>query len=221
MLLVIDNFDSFTYNLVQYLGELGADPQVHRNDAITLEQIDKGGFAGIVVSPGPGTPRDAGISIPLIREFGGKLPILGVCLGHQAIGECFGGNVVRGERPVHGKASTIHHDGRGVFKGLPSEVEVGRYHSLVVERKTLPAVLEVSAETSDGVIMGLRHRELAIEGVQFHPESVLTETGKQMLKNFVDFCRQARSTAVSSATTNQLDRTAADHHASEASALKH
>jgi anthranilate synthase component II len=189
MLLVIDNFDSFTYNLVQYLGELGADPQVYRNDAITLDKIDKCECTGIVISPGPGTPADAGISIPAIRRFAGKIPILGVCLGHQAIGEAFGGKIVRAPRPIHGKSCTLAHRGRGVFEGLAESVEVGRYHSLVVERSTLPDVLEVTAETSDGIIMGLRHRELEVEGVQFHPESILTKSGMKMLATFVSRCR--------------------------------
>ncbi len=185
MLLVIDNFDSFTYNLVQYLGELGADPRVFRNDAITLEEIDAGEFTGIVISPGPGTPSDAGISIPAIRRFAGKIPILGVCLGHQAIGEAFGGRIVRAPRPIHGKSCKLAHRGVGVFEGLSTDVEVGRYHSLVVERSSLPDVLEVTAETADGIIMGLRHRNLEVEGVQFHPESILTKTGKQMLTTFL------------------------------------
>ena len=189
MLLVIDNFDSFTYNLVQYFGELGANPQVFRNDAITLEEIDNGEFGGIVISPGPGTPADAGISIPVIRRFAGKIPILGVCLGHQAIGEAFGGKIVRAPRPIHGKSCTLAHRGRGVFEGLADSVEVGRYHSLVVERSTLPDVLEVTAETDDGIIMGLRHREFEVEGVQFHPESILTKSGMKMLATFVGRCR--------------------------------
>ena len=190
MLLVIDNFDSFTYNLVQYLGELGAEPQVYRNDAITLDEIDKREFSGIVISPGPGTPRDAGISIATIQRFGGKIPILGVCLGHQAIGEAFGGRVVRAPQPIHGKSCRLSHNGSGVFEGL-EDVEVARYHSLVVERATLPSVLEITAETQEGIIMGLRHRELEVEGVQFHPESILTKTGKQMLATFLARCRVA------------------------------
>jgi anthranilate synthase component II len=192
MLLVIDNFDSFTYNLVQYLGELGAEPTVFRNDAITLDEIDKSEFRGIVISPGPGTPVDAGVSIPAIRRFAGKIPILGVCLGHQAIGEAFGGRIVRAPRPIHGKSCTLAHRGLGVFEGLPEAVEVGRYHSLVVERSTLPDVMEITAETSDGIIMGLRHRELEVEGVQFHPESILTKSGMKMLATFVSRCRVGR-----------------------------
>jgi anthranilate synthase component II len=189
MLLVIDNFDSFTYNLVQYLGELGAEPTVFRNDAITLEEIGKSEFSGIVISPGPGTPADAGVSIPAIRRFAGKIPILGVCLGHQAIGEAFGGRIVRAPRPIHGKSCTLAHRGLGVFEGLPEAVEVGRYHSLVVERSTLPDVMEITAETGDGIIMGLRHREFEVEGVQFHPESILTKSGMKMLATFVSRCR--------------------------------
>jgi anthranilate synthase/aminodeoxychorismate synthase-like glutamine amidotransferase len=188
-LLVIDNFDSFTYNLVQYLGELGADPHVFRNDAISLDQIARSGFEGLVISPGPGTPKDAGITIPAIQRFAGKIPILGVCLGHQAIGEAFGGKVIRAPKPVHGKACRLRHAGLGVFEGLPQDAEVARYHSLIVERESLPAELEITAETSEGIIMGLRHRRFDIEGVQFHPESILTTTGKQMLTNFL-----ARST---------------------------
>jgi len=196
MLLVIDNFDSFTYNLVQYLGELGADPQVFRNDAITLDKIDNSECSGIVISPGPGTPADAGISIPAIRRFAGKIPILGVCLGHQAIGEAFGGKIVRAPRPIHGKSCTLAHRGLGVFEGLPDSVEVGRYHSLVVEKSTLPDVLEITAETSDGIIMGLRHREFEVEGVQFHPESILTRSGKKMLETFLLRCRVGKSVAL-------------------------
>jgi len=185
MLLVIDNFDSFTYNLVQYLGELGAVPRVFRNDAINIEQIEQNGFDGIVISPGPGEPKDAGISIPLIRRFAGKIPILGVCLGHQAIGEAFGGKIVRAPRPIHGKSCRLVHRGRGIFADLPQEIEVARYHSLVVEKSSLPAELEITAETADGIIMGLRHRKHNVEGVQFHPESILTATGKQMLATFL------------------------------------
>ena len=185
MLLVIDNYDSFTYNLVQYLGELGAELQVYRNDAITPEEVERLAPAGIVVSPGPGTPREAGVSVPVIRQCAGRVPILGVCLGHQAIGEVFGGVVERAPEPVHGKTAWIHHDGRGVFAGLPSPFEATRYHSLVVRRADLPACLEVSAESEDGLVMGLRHRELPVEGVQFHPESILTASGKALLGNFL------------------------------------
>jgi len=185
MILVIDNYDSFTYNLVQYLGELGEDVLVRRNDEITLEQIESNLPSRILISPGPGRPVDAGISADLISRFAGRVPILGVCLGHQTIGEVFGGRVVRASTVVHGKASEIKHDGRSIFKGLDSPFKAGRYHSLVVERESLPACLEVSAETNDGVIMGLRHREKRIEGVQFHPESILTPAGKMLLANFL------------------------------------
>jgi anthranilate synthase/aminodeoxychorismate synthase-like glutamine amidotransferase len=185
MILVIDNYDSFTYNLVQYLGELGGDVVVRRNDEITPDEIESNLPSRILISPGPGRPDDAGISLELISRFGGRVPILGVCLGHQAIGQVFGGRVVRASTVVHGKASEIKHDGRSIFKGLNSPFKAGRYHSLVVERESLPACLEVSAETNDGVIMGLRHREKKIEGVQFHPESVLTPAGKTLLANFL------------------------------------
>ena len=185
MLLVIDNYDSFTYNLVQYLGELGAELEVYRNDAITVDEIERLAPAGIVVSPGPGTPAEAGVSMPVIRRCAERIPILGVCLGHQAIGEVFGGIVERGPVPVHGKTALIHHDGRGVFAGLPSPFEGTRYHSLVVRRAGLPACLEISAECEDGLIMGLRHHTLPVEGVQFHPESILTASGKALLGNFL------------------------------------
>jgi anthranilate synthase/aminodeoxychorismate synthase-like glutamine amidotransferase len=185
MLLVIDNYDSFTYNLVQYLGELGAELEVYRNDAITVDEIERLAPAGIVVSPGPGTPAEAGVSMPVIRRCAERIPILGVCLGHQAIGEVFGGVVERGPVPVHGKTALIHHDGRGVFAGLPSPFEATRYHSLVVRRAGLPACLEISAESEDGLIMGLRHHTLPVEGVQFHPESILTASGKALLGNFL------------------------------------
>ncbi|MBI3455763.1 MAG: aminodeoxychorismate/anthranilate synthase component II [Candidatus Rokubacteria bacterium] len=185
MLLVIDNYDSFTYNLVQYLGELGTTPVVRRHDAITLAEVDELAPAAIVISPGPGAPAQAGISNALIRAFTGRCPILGVCLGHQCIGEVFGGVVARAPEPVHGKTSRIHHDGRGVFAGLPNPFEATRYHSLVVRREGLPGCLEVSAWTEDGLIMGLRHRTAPVEGVQFHPESILTEAGKALLRNFL------------------------------------
>ncbi len=193
MVLVIDNFDSFTYNLVQYLGELGAEPQVYRNDAITLEQIAALDFNAIVISPGPGTPSDAGISVPVIRRFAGEIPILGVCLGHQAIGEAFGGRIVRAPKPVHGKSCRVKHQGQGIFEGLPAELEVARYHSLVVERDTLPQSLEITAATQEGIIMGLRHQRYDVEGVQFHPESILTSAGQQMLTTFLG--RAARTAA--------------------------
>ena len=185
MLLVIDNYDSFTYNLVQYLGELGAELAVYRNDAITVDEIERLAPDGIVVSPGPGTPAEAGVSMPVIRRCAERIPILGVCLGHQAIGEVFGGVVERGPVPVHGKTALIHHDGRGVFAGLSSPFEATRYHSLVVRRAGLPACLEISAESEDGLIMGLRHQALPVEGVQFHPESILTASGKALLGNFL------------------------------------
>lgn len=185
MILVIDNYDSFTYNLVQYLGEMGQELIVHRNDKITLEEIAALAPERIVISPGPCTPNEAGISVPLIQRFAGKIPILGVCLGHQAIGQAFGGEVVRNYRVVHGKTSLIHHDGRGVFENLPNPFEATRYHSLVVRRETMPDCLEISAETAEGEVMGLRHKEYPIEGVQFHPESVMTQVGKDLLRNFL------------------------------------
>jgi anthranilate synthase/aminodeoxychorismate synthase-like glutamine amidotransferase len=189
VLLVIDNYDSFTYNLVQYFGELGVDAHVVRNDAITPEAIDDLHPRAIVISPGPGAPCDAGISVPVIQRYGGILPVLGVCLGHQAIGEAFGGRIVRAGRIMHGKTSPIRHDGRGVFRGLPDPFEATRYHSLLVERASLPPMLEVSAWTAEGEIMGLRHREHVIEGVQFHPESILTSEGKALLANFLRVAR--------------------------------
>jgi anthranilate synthase/aminodeoxychorismate synthase-like glutamine amidotransferase len=185
MLLVIDNYDSFTYNLVQYLGELGEDVEVYRNDRITVPEIRDLAPHHIVISPGPCTPNEAGISVQVVRELGGEIPLLGVCLGHQAIGQAFGGKVVRAATLMHGKTSMIHHDGRGIFRGLPNPFEATRYHSLAVERASLPEVLEVTAHTEDGEIMGLRHRQLAIEGVQFHPESILTRVGKDLLRNFL------------------------------------
>jgi anthranilate synthase/aminodeoxychorismate synthase-like glutamine amidotransferase len=183
--LVIDNYDSFTYNLVQYLGELGADPVVHRNDALSVDELVALEPDAVLISPGPGEPDDAGVSNDVIRAFGGRRPLLGVCLGHQCIGQVFGGHIVRADEVMHGKTSLIHHDGRGVFAGLPNPFEATRYHSLVVERASLPAELEISAETKDGTIMGLRHRELAVEGVQFHPESVLTAVGHDLLRSFL------------------------------------
>ena len=186
MILVIDNYDSFTYNLVQYLGELGADLQVERNDKITLDEIGALAPEKIVVSPGPCTPNEAGISVALIKQFAGKIPILGVCLGHQSIGQAFGGKVIGAPDIMHGKVSNIHHDGRSIFAGLEQDFIATRYHSLIVERASLPNCLEISAETADGLIMGLRHREHRVEGVQFHPESILTGQGKSLLKNFLD-----------------------------------
>jgi len=185
MLLMIDNYDSFTYNIVQYLGELGEDVRTVRNDEITLGDIDKMAPERICISPGPKAPKDAGISLDILREFKGKLPILGVCLGHQAIGEAFGGKVIRAKQVMHGKTSLIAHTGEGVFKGLPSPFTVIRYHSLAIERASLPDCLEVTAWTDDGEIMGVRHKEYDIEGVQFHPESILSEHGHALFKNFL------------------------------------
>ena len=186
MLLLIDNYDSFTYNLVQYFGELGARVEVRRNDGVTVEEIEKElKPERIVISPGPGTPDEAGVSTDVIGNFAGHVPLLGVCLGHQAIGQMFGGRVVRAPAPVHGKPAEICHDGKTIFEGLDYRFPAGRYHSLVVERETLPDCLEVSATTPDGIIMGLRHRRLKVEGVQFHPESILTTEGKRLLANFL------------------------------------
>ncbi len=185
MLLMIDNYDSFTYNLVQYLGELGQDLKVYRNDKITIAQIEAMRPDRIVISPGPCTPKEAGISVDVIKHFTGKVPILGVCLGHQSMGEAFGGHVVRAPYLMHGKTSMIHHDGRTIFAGLPNPFEATRYHSLIIKRETLPPVLEVSAWTDDGIIMGVRHRQFKVEGVQFHPESILTGAGKNLLRNFL------------------------------------
>jgi len=192
MILMIDNFDSFTYNLVQYFGELGAEVKVVRNNALTPEDIERLRPAQIVISPGPCTPNEAGISLEAIRRFAGRIPILGVCLGHQAIGQAFGGKVVKAARVMHGKVSTVQHDGKGVFAGLPDGFTATRYHSLAVERATLPACLEVSAQSEDGEIMGLRHRNQAVEGVQFHPEALLTEHGHAMLKNFLEGSNEGR-----------------------------
>ncbi|HMA33656.1 MAG TPA: aminodeoxychorismate/anthranilate synthase component II [Chloroflexia bacterium] len=186
MILMIDNYDSFTYNLYQYLGELGADVQVVRNDAIRAEQLAAGPPDGLIISPGPGNPDEAGVSLAAIAALAGVRPVLGVCLGHQCIGQLFGGRIVRAPEPVHGKTSAIYHTGQGVFAGLPNPFPATRYHSLVVDRATCPAVLEITAWTADGLIMGLRHRELPIEGVQFHPESIMTENGKQLLQNYLD-----------------------------------
>ena len=186
MLLVIDNYDSFTYNLVQYLGELGQTVEVRRNNQVTLDEIETSlRPERIVISPGPGTPDDAGISLGVIERFSGKIPLLGVCLGHQAMGQAFGGRVIRAPELMHGKASEVSHDGKTIFAGLSDNFMAGRYHSLIVERDTLPSCLEISASTKEGIIMGLRHRELKVEGVQFHPESILTSEGKQLLANFL------------------------------------
>jgi anthranilate synthase component II len=185
--LMIDNYDSFTYNLVQYLGELGADVQVYRNDALTLDQIAAWKPERIVLSPGPCTPSEAGICVPLIRRFAGEMPILGVCLGHQAIGQAFGGTIVRAARVMHGKLSEVKHRGTGVFSGLESPLTATRYHSLAIERASLPSCLEITAESDDGEIMGVRHRNAAVEGVQFHPEAILTEQGHELLANFLKY----------------------------------
>jgi anthranilate synthase/aminodeoxychorismate synthase-like glutamine amidotransferase len=185
MILLLDNYDSFTYNLAQYLGELGCQVEVHRNDKISVEDIAKRKPERIVISPGPCTPQEAGISVELVERLAGKFPILGVCLGHQAIGAAFGGKIVRAPQPFHGKTSEIHHDGKKIFRGLDDPFTATRYHSLIVERKSLPRELSITAETDDGIIMGFRHRRYPVEGIQFHPESVLTTSGKQLLQNFL------------------------------------
>jgi anthranilate synthase component 2 len=189
MLLMIDNYDSFTFNLVQYFGELGEDVRVLRNDEIDVAGIAALAPARIVISPGPCTPNEAGVSVPLVEAFAGKIPILGVCLGHQAIGQAFGGRIVHARTLMHGKVSRIHHEGKGVFAGLPSPYDATRYHSLAIERESCPADLEITAWTEDGEIMGVRHRTLAVEGVQFHPESILTEHGHALLRNFLEGAR--------------------------------
>ena len=193
MILVIDNYDSFTYNLVQYLGMLGAQPVVVRNDAETVEQLVTRAPEGVVISPGPGEPKDAGVSEDVIRAFAGRVPILGVCLGNQALGEVYGGRVVRAGRLMHGKTSPVLHKGRGLFAGLDNPFEATRYHSLIVERPSLPAILEIVAWTPEGEIMGLKHADHETWGVQFHPESVLTRPGLQLIENFLTLCRQQRS----------------------------
>lgn len=186
MIMMIDNYDSFTYNLVQYLRQIGKAVEVTRNDAFTLEDLERNiDLAGIVISPGPGTPSDAGLSIPVIKRFSGNIPILGVCLGHQAIGEAFGGRIVSAKAIMHGKTSMIRADGKGVFTGINKPFSAMRYHSLAVSRQDLPAVLEISAETDDGEIMGIRHRQYPTEGIQFHPESIMTPIGKRLLRNFI------------------------------------
>ena len=195
MMLMIDNYDSFTYNLVQYLGELGEELVVKRNDAITVQGVARMRPASLVISPGPGRPSDAGVSNALIRHFAGEMPILGVCLGHQCIGEVFGGEVVRAKRPMHGKTSKIFHTPGGLLKGLPNPFEATRYHSLIVKRETLPASLAITAWTNDREIMGLQHRQLPVYGVQFHPESILTAVGKDLLKNFLALSRAFRRRA--------------------------
>jgi len=186
LVLIIDNYDSFTYNLVQHVGKLGGEPVVFRNDKITLEEIEDKSPGRIIISPGPCTPLEAGISNEVIKHFAGKIPILGVCLGHQCIGYAFGGDVVRAPRVMHGKTSMIHHDGKGVLRGLPNPFEATRYHSLMVKRETLPDCLEEMAKTEEGELMGVRHREYEVEGVQFHPESFLTEVGLQLIRNFLE-----------------------------------
>ncbi len=187
MLLVIDNYDSFTYNLVQYLGELGAEMEIRRNDEVSIEEIEtKLKPEKILISPGPGTPNEAGISLEILKTYADRIPILGVCLGHQAIGQAFGGKVVRAPVPVHGKPVEIRHDGRTIFKDLENNFQAGRYHSLIVERETLPDCLEISAESPDGLIMAMRHKTYPVEGVQFHPESILTSAGKKLLQNFLN-----------------------------------
>jgi para-aminobenzoate synthetase component II len=185
MILLLDNYDSFTYNLAQYLGEMGQELEVRRNDQITIREVEQRAPERIVISPGPCTPNEAGISVALIQRFAGEIPILGVCLGHQAIGAALGGRVVRAPQLMHGKTSEIHHDGKTIFRGLPQDFPATRYHSLIVEKESLPDTLEISAETADGTIMGLRHRRFAVEGVQFHPESVLTGPGFKLLENFL------------------------------------
>jgi anthranilate synthase/aminodeoxychorismate synthase-like glutamine amidotransferase len=185
MIVVIDNYDSFTYNLVQYLGELADEVAVFRNDRTTVPELLARAPGAVVISPGPCTPTEAGISTPLITALAGRVPVLGVCLGHQCIGAAFGGRIIRGRSPVHGKVSEIHHDGKTIYEGLPNPLVGTRYHSLIIDRETIPDVLEVSAELSDGTIMGVRHKDVLVEGVQFHPESVLTAAGKDLLRNFL------------------------------------
>ena len=187
MVIVIDNYDSFVYNLAQYLGELGWEPLVYRNDQVTLEEIERLSPSHIIISPGPGTPLEAGIANDVIRRFAGSIPILGVCLGHQCIGYVYGGQVLHAPVPTHGKSSLVYHDGRTIYQGLPKPFEAGRYHSLVIKEATLPKALELTAITGDGVVMGVRHKEYVVEGVQFHPESIMTDVGHDILKNFLGF----------------------------------
>ncbi|MDX9713871.1 MAG: aminodeoxychorismate/anthranilate synthase component II [Dissulfurispiraceae bacterium] len=193
MLLMIDNYDSFTYNLVQYLGELGEDVHVFRNDKITIDEITKLNPDRIVVSPGPCSPREAGISTEVIKNFAGRIPLLGVCLGHQSIGAAFGAEIVRAPKLMHGKTSAVHHDGRTIYAGLPNPFDATRYHSLIIKKDTLPSSFEISAWTEDGIIMGIRHRDFILEGVQFHPESILTGSGKMLLENFIKISRNANA----------------------------
>ena len=197
MILMIDNYDSFTYNLVQYLGEMGQKLVVRRNDQITLEEIEKMDPDYLMISPGPCSPDEAGISMEAIRRFAGKIPVFGVCLGHQSIAQIFGGDVVRAERLMHGKTSEINHDGKTVFENLPHPFTATRYHSLIVKRETLPDCFDITAETDEGEIMGIRHKELAVEGVQFHPESIMTDTGKIMLRNFLDHYKNDEQVCIS------------------------
>lgn len=192
MFLMIDNYDSFVYNLVRYLEELKEDVKVFRNDKITLQEIEKINPEGIIISPGPKNPKEAGLCLDIIDEFKGKIPILGICLGHQTIGHYFGGKIIKGKEPIHGKVSEVIHDGKGVFKGIKNSVKVTRYHSLIVDENTLPEELIATAKTKDGVIMGLRHKEYCIEGVQFHPEAELTECGHDMLENFIKMARNMK-----------------------------
>ena len=191
MLLMIDNYDSFTYNLVQYFQELGEEVRVYRNDALSVEEVGRLKPSAIVISPGPCTPNEAGISVPVIQKFAGKIPILGVCLGHQSIGQAFGGKIVRAARVMHGKTSMIHHDKKAIFEKIPDPFEATRYHSLVIEKESLPPSLEITAWTDDGEIMGVRHKEKLVEGIQFHPESILTIEGKNILRNFLELCAKA------------------------------
>ena len=203
MILLLDNYDSFTYNLAQYLGELGCNVEVHRNDRISVEEIIRRKPERVVISPGPCTPQEAGISVELVQKLAGKIPILGVCLGHQAVGAAFGGKIIRAPKLFHGKTSEVRHDGKGIFRKLANPFRATRYHSLIVERKTLPRDLMVTAETDDGIIMGLRHRRYLIEGVQFHPESVLTDCGKKLLQNFLAL-QQASPRKLESRTTIKI-----------------
>lgn len=197
MIVMIDNYDSFTYNLVQYLGEMGEELVVKRNDQVTLEEIEDLAPDFLMISPGPCSPDEAGISMDVIRHFAGKIPVFGVCLGHQSLAQVFGGDVVQAERLMHGKTSPVLHDGKTIFQGLESPFTATRYHSLIVKRETLPDCLEISAETAEGEIMALRHKEYAVEGVQFHPESIMTDTGKQLLRNFLDVHRQGEAPCTS------------------------